>query len=179
MGVVKPLCAYIFKCHCYSRGKSSIYIRVVYAWYTHSYSMAELTITATQLSFDLIQDRRLIDVVTTEPPRYINGVRLPKEEVRESRLRNSGNIAAIDFGTSSCSLAYWMKGDKTIRLLTLGSDDVRVPTAILMDSNGKVVEFGKSARRKFAQLTKEKKQHHYFFNDIKMILQHDKVFNIM
>ena len=141
--------------------------------------MAELTITATQLSFDLIQDRRLIESVTTEPQTYINGVGLPKKEVRESRSRNSGNIAAIDFGTSSCSVAYWMKGDTSVHLLTLGSDDVRVPTAILMDSNGKVVEFGKNARRKFAQLTKEKKQHHYFFNDIKMILQHDKVINTM
>ena len=138
-------------------------------------SMAEL-FTATQLSFDLIQDRRRIEPVISEPRKYVNGVRLPTEEFRESRSRNSGNIAAIDFGTSSCSVAYWMKGDKNVRLLTLGSDDVRVPTAILMDSNGKVVEFGKSARRKYAQLPKEKKQHHYFFNDIKMILQHDKVF---
>lgn len=140
--------------------------------------MAELTFTATQLSFDLIQDREPIEPVITESRKYVNGVNLPTEVARESRSRNTGNIAAIDFGTSSCSVAYWMKGDKKVRLLTLGSDDVRVPTAILMDSNGKVVEFGKSARRKYAQLTKEKKQHHYFFNDIKMILQHDKVFDV-
>jgi hypothetical protein len=140
--------------------------------------MAELTFTAAHLSFDMIQDRRLIESVITEPPKHVNGVKLPKEELRESRSRNSGNIAAIDFGTSSCSVAYWMKDDTKVRLLTLGSDDVRVPTAILMDSDGKIVEFGKSARRKYAHLTKEKKQHHYFFNDIKMILQHDKVFKL-
>ena len=144
--------------------------------------MAELTFTATQLTFDLIQERRIKLVTLVPEPRneYVNGVRLPAEVARESRSRNSGNIAAIDFGTSSCSVAYWMKGDQHVRLLKLGSDygsdDVRVPTAILMDSNGMVVEFGKSARRKYAQLTMEKKRHHYFFDDIKMNLQHDKVF---
>lgn len=109
------------------------------------------------------------------PERYVNGVRLPVGEARQSRSKTTGNIAAIDFGTTSCSVAYWIKGDEKIRLLRLSADDVRVPTAILMDSEGKVKEFGKNARRKWAQLPKDKKATHYFFNDIKMILQHDKV----
>lgn len=134
--------------------------------------MAEFMITATRFTLELPQRSEPVK----KPEQYVNGVRLPVEEPRKTSIKSTGNIAAIDFGTSSCSVAYWIKGDETgVRLLRLSADDVRVPTAVLMDSDGKVKEFGKNARRKYAQLPKERKKHHYFFNDIKMILQHDKV----
>ena len=134
--------------------------------------MAELTITSTRFTVELPPQR----TEPISPEKYVNGVRLPVEESRKNRTKNVGNIAAIDFGTSSCSVAYWIKGDETgVRLLRLSADDVRVPTEVLIDANGKVKEFGKNARRKYAQLSKEKKKDHHFFHDIKMMLQHDKV----
>ena len=111
--------------------------------------------------------------------KYVNGTHFPIKELREAAQQNTecnGNIAAIDFGTTSCSLAYSVAGDTKIRFLRLDeADKERVPTAILMDAKGRVVDFGSNARRRFAQLSKEKKQYHHYFSEIKMTLQHDKV----
>ena len=110
---------------------------------------------------------------------YVNGTSLPTKEQKETIGQNTsciGNIAAIDFGTTACSLAYTVAGETKVRFLRLDeADKERVPTAILMDANGKVVDFGRNARRKFAQLSKERKQHYHYFKEIKMALQHDKV----
>lgn len=124
--------------------------------------------TLVDLSSELIQQRE----------KYVNGTHFPIKEPRETAQQNSrcsGNIAAIDFGTTSCSLAYSVAGDTRIRFLRLDEANDRVPTAILMDANGRVVDFGSNARRRFAQLPKERKQHHHYFSEIKMTLQHDKV----
>lgn len=107
--------------------------------------------------------------------KHVNGVSLPVEESRRDRYKKVANIAAIDFGTTSCSVAYCVQGDQRVHLLKLGPDDVRVPTAILMDVSGKVVEFGKNARRKYAHVPSERKQYFHFFSEIKMSLQHDQV----
>lgn len=111
--------------------------------------------------------------------KHINGIKLPIEERRRNRLsRQCGkNIAAIDFGTTSCSVAYCIDGDTKVRALRF-ADDVRFPSAILMDAKGTVVEFGKNARKKYAHLPSDKKRHYHLFSDIKMSLQHDKVHNI-
>ena len=122
--------------------------------------------------------RQVVQVAAVAKPiagKHINGVPLPTEENSRNRSRNRGNLAAIDFGTANCSVAYFMEGDENVRLLRFG-DDVRVPTAILVDAiNGTVIEFGKNARRKYANLPSERKQHYYLFTEIKMNLQHDKV----
>ena len=114
----------------------------------------------------------------TNDRKHINGVKLPTEEFRRNRLsRQCGkNIAAIDFGTTSCSVAYCIDEDRKVRALRF-SDDVRFPSVILMDADGRVVEFGKNARKKYAHLPPDKKQHHHLFTEIKMNLQHDKVNN--
>ena len=113
--------------------------------------------------------------------KHVNGMFFPTKELRKNDQQNEdcgGRIAAIDFGTTSCSLAYYVSeaGESKIRFLRLDeADKERVPTAILMDANGRVVDFGSNARRRYAQFSKEKKQHHHYFSEIKMALQHDKV----
>lgn len=114
-----------------------------------------------------------------ERKKHINGVGLPVEQERK-QLTNNGNhdrsnIAAIDFGTTSCSLAYCLKGDTTIHMLKLSAEDNRVPSTILVDPSGTVTEFGKNARRKYAQLPSDQQQHYKLFSGVKMNLQHDKV----
>lgn len=106
---------------------------------------------------------------------HINGVKLPTEEPRRNRYKNKSNIVAIDFGTTYCSVAYCVQDDSTVRLLKLSTDDVRVPTSIVIDANGTIIEFGKNARRKYAHMSAERKQHCHIFSEIKMLLQHDKV----
>ena len=59
--------------------------------------------------------------------------RMPAEEKKERAVRYS-NIAAIDFGTTYCSLAYKTIGDPDATVLRLDSSNSiqRVPNAILL-----------------------------------------------
>ena len=59
--------------------------------------------------------------------------RMPAEEKRKQAVLYS-NIAAIDFGTTYCSLAYKTKGDPNLTVLRLDSSNSiqRVPNAILL-----------------------------------------------
>ena len=68
-----------------------------------------------------------------------------------------GNIAIIDFGTTSVSLAYTTKGDEKISTLPLETKakSKRIPNVILLKKEGaeiKVEAFGGNAKKKFGQL---------------------------
>ena len=106
-----------------------------------------------------------------------NGFHPPTTESRSSTSfrASTGNIAAIDFGTTSCSLSYCLKGNDRIRFLKLDDTHDRVPTAILMDRQGKVSQFGFNARKKYAALKGEAKLQYYYFQHLKMNLQHESV----
>jgi len=78
-----------------------------------------------------------------------NGTVCAKKISRQkSKVRKqSKNIVAIDFGTKNCSLAYVTEGDQLhiargINKLPLNGSHLRVPTAILFSSDGKVYSFG-------------------------------------
>ena len=91
-----------------------------------------------------------------------------------------GNIAAIDFGTSSVSLAYTTKGDDRISVIQLESEttSVRVLNVILLSTkNGKVVveAFGASARKKYEALRPSDYSSYIYFERIKVLLERDKV----
>ena len=45
-------------------------------------------------------------------------------------------IAAIDFGTTFCSLAYTLSDDDKVNLIELNPHQQRVPTAILLRKQG-------------------------------------------
>ena len=94
--------------------------------------------------------------------------------------RASGNIAAIDFGTKNCSLAYVTGGDTGLGLgglnkLRLNGTHTRVPTAVLLDGDKRVVKFGYDARERYSHLDVRARENAYYFDGIKVDLQRDKV----
>ena len=90
----------------------------------------------------------------------------------------SDNIAAIDFGTTNCSLAYILPGEMTEHgpnMLPFDGTFYRVPTAILFRKNGAVKAFGVTARKTYGNLGDEERLECAYFEQIKMDLQHDEV----
>ena len=84
-------------------------------------------------------------------------------------VRRCPKIAAIDFGTTFCSLAYTLSEDDEIA--NVGLDEVldRVPTAILLKKTSPsknatltVAEFGRLAQNEISKLTWEVPEYLYF-----------------
>ena len=79
-------------------------------------------------------------------------------------------LAAIDFGTTYCSVAYILKGSKDILKLPLDGPRTRVPNAILIEKkNSTVTAFGYRAQDQFSQL-KKRQDKFIYFERMKMIL---------
>ena len=100
----------------------------------------------------------------------------------ESGFRvTNGNIAAIDFGTTSVSLAYVTRGSEVINAMKIdqGTYGYRVPNAILLkidsDDSCRVEGFGKNAQTRYMQIRRGEHKHYIYFERIKMILKRDKV----
>ena len=86
----------------------------------------------------------------------------------------SGYVAAIDFGTTFCSLAYTLQGNTEILKLPLDGPHTRVPNAILIKKESNTVAaFGYRAQNQFCQLKKQEKC--IYFERMKMILYRSKV----
>ena len=105
----------------------------------------------------------------------------------------TGNVAAIDFGTTFCSVAYTTDADE-ICTLQLNHYHSRVPTAILLKQNGsnsiqnfdaddpiirspvyEVLSFGYDAQEQHAKLRATERNNHLYFERFKMSLQQDEV----
>ena len=91
-----------------------------------------------------------------------------------------GNIAAIDFGTTSVSLAYTTKGYEDVNSFVLdpGNQSTRVLSVILLkkeEAKLKIVAFGRDARRKFSQLRSGDYPNYLYFERIKMLLKRGQV----
>ena len=94
------------------------------------------------------------------PPRtekeHLNGVRLSmvKDKIYSPFLATMGNIAAIDFGTANCSIAYCTKEDEDMTLLKLPSQEgqVRIPTILLVNEDGRPIKFGALAIRHYQRV---------------------------
>ena len=87
-----------------------------------------------------------------------------------------GNIAAIDFGTTSVSLAYTTKGDDTVSTFKFETEDhsTRIPNAILLKKSGRdmtVIALGSSARKTFASLRPNEFSEYVYFERIKMLMK--------
>ena len=92
-------------------------------------------------------------------------------------LQESSCIAAIDFGTSSLSVAYTTPTDGLIKLVPLHSTYERVPNAILLiikDQENKVIGIGHEAQSMYSDIKKGAKNFIYF-ERIKKLLERDKV----
>ena len=110
-----------------------------------------------------------------------NGVsrsrRVPRNEAGFRRA--SGYVAAIDFGTTFCSVAYTLEGSKDILKLPLDGPHTRVPNAILIEKESNTVAaFGYHAQEKFSSLKKQQERFIYF-ERMKMILYRRQVRQLM
>ena len=98
------------------------------------------------------------------------------------------NVAAIDFGTTYCSIAYTTAAADETNSLKLDDYRTRVPTAILLkkgteislDGSSVGVEciidsFGYNAQDKYQKLKRRDNANYLYFERMKMRLQHDKV----
>ncbi|XP_011402430.1 PREDICTED: heat shock 70 kDa protein 12A-like [Amphimedon queenslandica] len=92
-----------------------------------------------------------------------------------------GNIAAIDFGTTSVSLAYTTKGYKMINTFILDVQEkaARDTNAVLFKREGKAISvaaFGNTARSQFTTMRKDENfdQEYIYFERIKMLLKREK-----
>ena len=94
-------------------------------------------------------------------------------------LQGSSCIAAIDFGTSSLSVAYTTPTDGQVKLVPLHSSYERVPNAILIlkdqeTQQCKVMEVGYKAQSIYGDI-KKGAQNFIYFERIKTILERDTV----
>lgn len=98
-----------------------------------------------------------------------------------SPTKSIGNVAAIDFGTSSCSLAFSTSNDpEKVVNFPFGLDyECRELTAILFSKpNGgkvKVESFGKSAQAQYSCLSNTEVENYTYFECFKMELRRTKV----
>ena len=102
-----------------------------------------------------------------------------------SNLPPEDNIAALDFGTTYCSLAFTTVGDDDkATCLKLDTYRCRIPNAILLhklDSSSatavscEIRAFGNKAQAMYTRLRPNEINQHLFFERIKMNLQHDPV----
>ena len=116
----------------------------------------------------------------SEERKTSNGCEVAKCVPRESAgcLPESNYIAAIDFGTTNCSVAYILPGEMNEQgpvLLPFDGTYYRVPTAVLFNANGAVRSFGTTARRDYRNLEDDERLKCPYFEEIKMNLQHDEV----
>ena len=107
--------------------------------------------------------------------------RVPRKETRLQKP--SRNIAAIDFGTKNCSLAYITENDRLeltqgVPKLPLNGTYLRVPTVILLNHDGQVEAFGHDARTLYGNLEDFEREYYFYFEEIKMNLRRDQVSEI-
>ena len=104
-------------------------------------------------------------------------------DIRMACAKSDDYIAAIDFGTSNCSLAYSVDRE-TVNTVCLCEAFDRVPTAILIEPEDKtshgsgnysmpmtVIDIGKVAQQSYGNLPKEEYIMHLYFECFKMKLR--------
>ena len=92
-------------------------------------------------------------------------------------------IAAIDFGTTLCSLAYNLPDEDVVNFVELNHHQQRVPTAILLQKQsvaGDIPElvirnFGFDAQYRAFTLLDKECQDHIYFELVKLLLYNEKV----
>ena len=79
----------------------------------------------------------------------------------------SRNTAAIDFGTTNCSVIYTVERNEDPQRLSLSKFD-RVPTAILFEPDGTIDSFGYEARAQYLDLDDDNRPKYAYFEQIEM-----------
>ena len=107
------------------------------------------------------------------------GKPLVRMQKKPKTVRPVSNVAAIDFGTTYCSLAYMTEGDQEPTMMNFEYTYPRVPTSLLLKRNDddgtvEVKCFGYEARREYTR-TRPKLQHQYiYFDRVKMNLKEEE-----
>ena len=91
-----------------------------------------------------------------------------------------GNIAAIDFGTSSVSLAYTTKGDDKVNTISLDTNQSKriILNTILLNKEEEITRietFGENARQSFAKQKTDDDKNYVYFERIRMSLKGEQV----
>ena len=101
------------------------------------------------------------------------------QKVRRSNAgfrQASGYVAAIDFGSTLCSVAYTLLGEEEILKLALDGHHTRVPNAILIErESNTVAAFGHRAQERYSRLPKRDQKKYIYFERLKMILYRARV----
>ena len=93
-------------------------------------------------------------------------------------------IAAIDFGTTFCSLAYALPNEDVVNFVELNHHQQRVPTAILLRKQRVIADgipalmieaFGFDAQSQTTTLLDDERPDCIYFELVKMLLYNDKV----
>lgn len=89
-------------------------------------------------------------------------------------------VAAIDFGTSSVSLAYITPLNKDVQILKLNKVYLRVPNAILIHNNEQTGRnfaeaIGYDAQIFYGELEESEIQEYIYFKEIKLLLNGNEV----
>ena len=114
-------------------------------------------------------------------PPLSRAIKSPQKPTEAGYRVTDGNIAAIDFGTTSVSLAYTTKGDDEVSTFVLDSEtrSMRVANALLLrrDESQKlfVAGFGGDARVKFGSMRASGLADYIYFERIKMLIKREKV----
>ena len=140
-------------------------------------SAADEVLAIGSQTFQLVQKQ--LRTKDYKPPLYRAG-KVPRTAA--NYRVTGGNIAAIDFGTTSVSLAYTTKGYDNVNTLILDPQEraARDTNAVLFKREGKAISvaaFGNSARSRFTSMRKAENydQENIYFERIKMLLKREKV----
>ena len=112
------------------------------------------------------------------------GKPLVRMQKKPKTVRPVSNVAAIEFGTTYCSLAYITEGYQEPTMMNFVYNNPRVPTSLLLkrnDDNGTVDVkcFGYEARREYTRI-RPKSQHQYiYFDRIKMSLKEEEDIEVL
>ena len=106
------------------------------------------------------------------------GKPLVRMQKKPKTVRSVSNVAAIDFGTTYCSLAYITEGYQEPIMMNFEHTYPRVPTSLLLKRNDDgtvdVKCFGYEARREYTRI-RSKSQHQYiYFDRVKMSLKEEE-----
>ena len=113
-----------------------------------------------------------------------DAVSLNTHRAEATKRKINGNVAAIDFGSTYCSIAYTIEGTDDIYSLALNEYYPRVPTAILLyrekDDDDKrigvsIKSFGYNAQENYQTIKAADRSKVIYFERMKMNLQHDQV----
>ncbi|XP_011410276.1 PREDICTED: heat shock 70 kDa protein 12A-like [Amphimedon queenslandica] len=108
--------------------------------------------------------------------------RLEKIPRTEAAYRvTNGNIAAIDFGTSSISLAYTTKGDANVSMISFESSkkqerslNIILCKKVASENKIRVEALGDKAATLYQKLRKEEYSEYIYFERIKMLMRRDQ-----